>query len=165
MSSAPPQPGMTSAGPPPERRTVAAVIAISVLILLTGAAVASLLMLDRDAGPGDPGSPEEVVRDYFAAADRDDCETMVAMISEVKVRYSSARTRGEALDMCTERAEAFTDPIEIVSTEVVEAEEDEDYAIVSVELEVGGDPDEHEVWLYLEDGAWRLYDSEVFDET
>jgi hypothetical protein len=156
---------MTSAGPPPERRTTAAVLAISVLLLLAAAAVASLLVVDRDDGSReDAGSPEDVVRDYFTAADRDDCDAMLDLVSNVRLRYSSADSRGEALQMCETAAESFTDSIEVVSTDVVEADEEEDYAVISVELEVGGHSDEREVFVYLEHGEWKLYDSEVFDE-
>ncbi|HEY7072745.1 MAG TPA: hypothetical protein VH479_21630 [Acidimicrobiales bacterium] len=165
MSMAPPQPGMTSAGPPPpERRTTTAVIAISVLILLAAAAVASLLVVDRGNAREDAGSPEDVVRDYFVAADNDDCEAMLDMVADVRLRYSGAGSRAEALVMCQNAAESFTDPIEVVSTDVVEADEEDDYAIVSVELEIDGESDEREVFVSLEHGEWKLYDSEVFDE-
>ena len=164
MSLASPQPGMASAGSPPPRRTVPAVLAICGLIVLAAAAVVSLLMVDRQAPSGSPGSPEDVVRDYFAAADRDDCDAMVDMVSDSRLRYSGFAGRGEAADRCAASAEAFTDPIEVVSTDVVEAEEDDDYAVISVELRVGGRTDEHEVTLYLERGRWRLWDSEVYDE-
>jgi flagellar basal body-associated protein FliL len=152
------------AGAPPKRQTAAAVVAVSVLIVLAAAAVASLLMADRDAAGADHRSPEEVVRDYFTAADRDDCEIMLDLVSVNRLRYSGAGSRGEAMEMCTAAAEAHTDRIEVVSTDVVEAEEDDDYAIISVELEVGSDHDEREIVLYREAGEWKLFDSEVFDE-
>ena len=154
---------MPEAGAPPNRQTTAAVVAVSVLVLLAAAAVASLLLADRD-GSSDDRSPEEVVRDYFTAADRDDCETMLDLVSVDRLRYSGAGSRGEAMELCTAAAEAHTDPIEVVSTDVVEADGDDDYAIISVELEVGGVQDEREIFLYREGGEWKLYDSEVFDE-
>jgi hypothetical protein len=155
---------VSQAGAPPKRQPAAAVVAVSVLMVLAAAAVASLLMADRDAAGADDRSPEEVVRDYFTAADRDDCETMLDLVSVDRLRYSGAGSRGEAMELCTAAAEAHTDPIEVVSTDVVEAEEDDDYAIISVELEVGGVQDEREIFLYREGGEWKLYDSEVFDE-
>jgi hypothetical protein len=139
------------------------VVAVTVLALGAAAAVASLLLADRN-GSSDDRSPEEVVRDYFTAADRDDCETMLDLVSVDRLRYSGAGSRGEAMEMCAAAAEAHTDSIEVVSTDVVEAEEDDDYAIISVELEVGGDHDEREIFLYREGGEWKLYDSEVFGE-
>jgi hypothetical protein len=151
------------AGAPPKRQTTAAVVAVTVLALGAAAAVASLLLADRN-GSSDDRSPEEVVRDYFTAADRDDCETMLDLVSVDRLRYSGAGSRGEAMEMCAAAAEAHTDSIEVVSTDVVEAEEDDDYAIISVELEVGGDHDEREIFLYREGGEWKLYDSEVFGE-
>ncbi len=163
MSMAPPQPGMTSAGPPPQRRTTTAVLAVSVLILLAAAAVASLLMVDRGSRE-DAGSPEDVVRDYFAAADRDDCEAMLDMVSQVRLRYSGVGSRGAALRMCQDAAESFTDSIEVVSTDVEEADEEDDYALITVELEIDGERDERVVYVALERGEWKLYDSEVFDE-
>ena len=163
MSMAPPQPGMTSAGPPPQRRTTTAVLAVSVLILLAAAAVASLLMVDRGSRE-DAGSPEDVVREYFAAADRDDCEAMLDMVSQVRLRYSGVGSRSEALRMCQDAAESFTDSIEVVSTDVEEADEEDDYALITVELEIDGERDERVVYVALERGEWKLYDSEVFDE-
>jgi hypothetical protein len=154
---------VSEAGAPPKRQTTAAVVAVTVLALGAAAAVASLLLADRN-GSSDDRSPEEVVRDYFTAADRDDCETMLDLVSVDRLRYSGAGSRGEAMEMCAAAAEAHTDSIEVVSTDVVEAEEDDDYAIISVELEVGGDHDEREIFLYREGGEWKLYDSEVFGE-
>jgi hypothetical protein len=154
-------PGVSEAGAPPRRQTAAAVVAVSVLTLLAVAAVASLLMADSDSR-ADARSPEEVVRDYFTAADRDDCETMLDLVSVNRLRYSGVGSRREAMALCTAAAEAHTDPIEVVSTDIVEAEEDDDYAIVSVELD--GERDEREIVVYFEDGEWKLFDSEVFDE-
>jgi hypothetical protein len=155
---------VSQAGAPPKRQIAAAVVAASVLILLAAAAVASLLMAHRGASGDEDRSPEEVVRDYFTAADQDDCETMLDLVSVNRLRYSGAGSRSEAMEMCTAAAEAHTDPIEVVSTDVVEAEEDDDYAVISVELDVGGDHDERELFLYREGGEWKLYDSKVFDE-
>jgi len=154
---------VSEAGAPPRRQTVAAVVAVTVLTLLAVAAVASLLTIDGDSR-ADARSPEEVVRDYFTAADRDDCETMLDLVSVNRLRYSGVGSRREAMAMCTAAAEAHTDPIEVVSTDVVEAEEDDDYAIISVELALDGDRDEREIVLYFEDGEWKLVSSEVFDE-
>ena len=150
--------------PPARRRTAVAVVAVTGLTLLGTAAVVSLLVANRDNARADDRPPEEVVRDYFTAADRDDCETMLDLVSVNRLRYSGAGSRGEAMTMCTAAAESHTDPIEVVSTDVVEAEEDDDYAIISVELDIGGDHDEREIVLYFEDGEWKLYDSDVFDE-
>jgi hypothetical protein len=139
------------------------VLAVSVLILLAAAAVASLLLVDRGSRE-DAGPPEDVVRDYFAAADRDDCEAMLDMVSQVRLRYSGVGSRAEALRMCQDAAESFTDSIEVVSTDVEEADEEDDYAIINVELEIDGERDERVVYVALERGEWKLYDSEVFDE-
>jgi hypothetical protein len=89
--------------PPPHKRSgggkalgiVLGILGGLVVLCGGGGAVVYFVFLNA-------GDPEEVVEEYFAAASRGDCDTMVNLVTEETWRQGGAASRGEAVADCEE---------------------------------------------------------------
>lgn len=148
----------------PKRRkgstAVLAMVAAAVVVVVVAAIVLIANDDDEDSasdsgGDATAGSPADVVEQYFAAAEEADCETIVALVSDITWEEEGL-DRDEALANCTDAAETGQQLEGMTLDEVGEVTEDGDVAVVEVDGTLEGEPLTETFRLVREDGDWKI---------
>jgi hypothetical protein len=148
-----PDPGL--AVEPAKRGTSTGVkvgIGIGVLVV---AAVAAVVVFGGGDDDVDPDSPVGVVQEFYDAAGRNDCEGMVAVLSEATWSEDGTLTREEAVTSCEDRPDDETLP-EGTDLDVDLESQSGDTAVVNVSAGLMGDSRSFPMTLIREDGQWKI---------
>jgi hypothetical protein len=157
----PPQPQPPSFGGPPPGYAPApgpksgissgakALIALVVLVIV-GAGAFFLL-----SGDDDGGSPEQAVREFFAAAQAQDCDRLIELVTDASWSNSGEHDRDEALAACVEEGGFFPENASLTRVDVTE--QSGDTAAVEATTKIGnGDPVTETLTVVKENGRWVL---------
>jgi hypothetical protein len=130
---------------------------LAVVVIAAVAIVAVVLLTGGDDEP-EAGDPVAVVREYFDAFSRNDCDAAIEMIDSDG--QPGEQDQDGMVDACREAYETERDSIEgarLVSAELVS--EDGDQAVVRTQIVEGGqsEPGEpEEIALIRIDGDWKI---------
>jgi hypothetical protein len=130
---------------------------LAAAVITLGAIAAFLWVTGGDDEP-DASDPVALVRDYFDAFSRNDCDTAIEMIDSDG--QPGEQDRASMVGACEEAYEAERDSIEgaeLVSAELVS--EDGDRAVVRTQIVEGGEsePGEpEEIAVIRIDGEWKI---------
>jgi hypothetical protein len=141
---------------PPERGTSTGLkVAIGVAVLVVAAAAAVVVLGGGGDDAVDPDSPVGVVQAFYDAAGRNDCEGMVAVLSEATWSEDGTLTREEAVTSCEDRPEDETLP-EGTDLDVDLESQAGDTAIVNVSATLMGNSRSFPMTLIREDDQWKI---------
>jgi hypothetical protein len=125
------------------------------LVALVVVAGGAFLLLGGDDDSG--GSPDQTVRDFFAASTTRDCPRMLGLVTEASWSQNGTVSRQEALDTCVDETGQDDFPDDAVISDVQVTDQSGDTASVEVTTALGGEePVTETLTLRREDGKWLI---------
>ena len=128
-------------------------VLIGLVALIIVAAVGIFLL----GGDDDGGSPDQTVRDFFAASTARDCPRMLGLVTEASWSQNGTVSRQEALDTCVDETGQDDFPDDAAISDVRVTDQSGDTATVEVTSSLGGEgPVTETLTLRREDGKWLI---------